>query len=68
MLTVVVKVSPSLIVDADEVIEYVGKGVVDVSRTEMDKVSPTWVVLDESEKSFMSNVSVPSVSESFARV
>jgi len=41
VVRVVVKPSPSLMVDADEVIEYVGRAVTDVSAIETDAVDPT---------------------------
>ena len=43
-------------------------GVVDVSRTEITVVSPTWVVLLASEKTLRAKVSVPSVNKSLSKV
>ena len=68
VVRVVVKPSPSLIDDAVVETEKVGSAVTDVSAIDTDAVEPTWVERDESEKSLIFRVSVPSVVRSFVRV
>ena len=62
----VANLSPSLIVEEAVEMEYVAP--FDVSKILTEAVLPTWVDLDESEKSLILRVSVPSVVKSFARV
>ena len=68
VVRVVVNPSPSFMVDAVVETENVGSAGTEVSAIDTDAVEPTCLERDESEKSFIDRVSVPSIVRSFARV